>query len=98
MRLSLPMFPGGSIVQPGTVPGDAARTARNSAFFRTDFVHSNIGAEGEPEPVIDFSAIEERARAERDAWVGSKLKSFYRTLARKFARGAQAEMKNHLAE
>lgn len=97
MRLYPPMYPGDSILQPGTVPGGGAVSAWNAAVFRTPFVRSNMRAEGAPEPGVDAAALERQARAARSVWVGSKLKSFYEALVRKFERAGQAEMENYLA-
>jgi hypothetical protein len=97
MRLYPPMYPGDSILQPGTVPGGGIASTRAVAIFRTSFVRSNIRAESVPEARVDVAAIEQQARAARSVWIGSKLKSYYEALVRKFARGGQAEMENYLA-
>ena len=97
MRLYPPMYPGDSILPLGTFPGDDALGTLETATFRTYFVHSNMGAESAPELEVDVSMIERQARATRAAWVGSKLKSYYEALVRRFARGGQAEMENFLA-
>jgi hypothetical protein len=60
-------------------------------------VHSNIGAESAPKLEVDAPALVRQASAARSAWIGSKLKSYYEALVRKFARGGQSEMENYLA-
>lgn len=97
MRLYPPMYPGDSILQPGTFSGDDASGALRTAAFRTHFVRSNMSAESALELEVDIPTIERQARAARAAWIGSKLKSYYEALVRKFARGGQAEMENFLA-
>lgn len=97
MRLYPQMYPGDSILQPGAVPGGEAVKAWNAAPSRTYFVRSNIDAESAPELEVDVATLERQARAARAAWIGSKLKSYYEALVRKFARGGQAEMENYLA-
>ncbi len=97
MRLYSPMYPGDSILQPGSVPGSDTVSAWNPPDFQTHFVRSNMRTESVPEPGVDVAAIERQAGAARSAWVGSKLKSFYEALVRKFERGGQAEMENYLA-
>jgi hypothetical protein len=91
------MYPGDSILQPGTFPGSDASGTRTTATSRAYFVRSNIPVETAPEPGVDVAAIERQASAARAAWIGSKLKSYYEALMRKFARGGQAEMENYLA-
>jgi ribosomal protein S20 len=60
-------------------------------------VQSNIRENTAPEPSIDISAVEQRARAERSAYIGSKLKSYYQTLVRKFERAGEAGKEDYLA-
>ncbi|MBE0620528.1 MAG: hypothetical protein IH605_08060 [Burkholderiales bacterium] len=57
----------------------------------------NSPAQRAPEPALNLAAIEERARAARSAWIGSKLKSYYEALVRKFEKAGEAEMENYLA-
>jgi hypothetical protein len=59
-------------------------------------VQSNINADAAPEPRIDIAVIEQRARAARSAWVGSKLKSYYQALVRKFERAGEAGRDDYL--
>lgn len=97
MRPYPQIYPGDSSLQTGTVLSNNARTSWNSAISETSIVHGIIGAEQAPGLEIDLAAIEAQARAARSAWIGSKLKSFYEALVRKFARGGEAEMENYLA-
>ncbi|MGP1677283.1 MAG: hypothetical protein ACTS6J_09015 [Burkholderiales bacterium] len=97
MRLYAMVYPGDSALQTGTAPDNNAVTASNQAAFRASFVRSNIGAESASELRIDVAGIEERARAARSAWIGSKLKSYYEALVRKFERAGVAERENYLA-
>lgn len=96
MKLYPPIYPGDSILQPGTVPGgdlgpESVRTASKPAFVR-----SSMSAHGEPEAKIDLIEIEERARAARSAWIGAQLKSLYAALARKFEHIAQDRLQREL--
>ena len=97
MRLYPPMYPGDGILQPGTVPGGNIMSAWDAAIARAPFVRSNMRAERVPEPGVDVAALERQARPTRSAWVGSKLKSYYEALVRKFEHAGQAEMENYLA-
>jgi hypothetical protein len=60
-------------------------------------VHGNKSIGGLQGSGVDFATIEAHARAARSAWVGSKLKSFYESLVRKFERAGPAEKENYLA-
>jgi hypothetical protein len=91
------MYPGDSFLEPGTVPGSDAPGAWETVAFRATFVRSNMPAEAAPEAGVDVAAIERQASAARAAWIGSKLKSYYEALMRKFARGAEADRDNYLA-
>jgi hypothetical protein len=96
MKFYPPIYPGDSILQPGTVPGgdlepELVRTASKLAFVR-----SNISADRKPEAKIDLIEIEERARAARSAWVGAQLKSLYAALARKFEQVARDRLQREL--
>lgn len=96
MKLYPPIYPGDSILQPGTVPGSDAETVTAEAAFQAGFVRSSIAFEGAPESSIDMVSIEEQARAARSAWIGSQLKSFYAALAHKVAHARQATPKTRL--
>lgn len=91
------MYPSDSILQPGIFPGSIPESDRKAAYFRTEFVRSNMPLENAPDSGVDVVEIERQARAARSAWVGSKLKSYYEALVRKFERAGQAEMENYLA-
>lgn len=97
MKLYPPIYPGDSFLQPGKVPGGDAEGSWNAAALRMFVVRSNMRADREPEFMLDFTAIEQQARAARSAWIGSKLKSYYQALVRKFERAGPAEKENYLA-
>lgn len=84
-------------VRPGIGSGSDAVRPEYEAETRADIVQSNKGVDGAAEPALDLAVIEERARAARAAWIGSKLKPYYEALLRKFARGGQGEMEEFLA-
>jgi hypothetical protein len=96
MKLYPPIYPGDSILRPGTVPGGDVEDATAKAPVLASFVRSGIGEESAPDSTIDLVAIEERARAVRSAWIGSQLKSLYATLARKFEHIAQDRLQRQL--
>lgn len=96
MKLYPPIFPGDSILQPGTLPGGDAESTTAQAAFAAPFVRSNIGAGRAPESRIDLVSIEERARAERNAYIAGRLKSLYAALTRGFGRATQARREHPL--
>ena len=85
------------MLQPGTFPGGDAVNVRKTALFLGHFVRSNTRLESAPKPGVDGAEFEQHARATRGVWVGSKLKSFYQALVRKFEGARQAEMESYLA-
>ena len=97
MRLYPPIYPGDSIMRPGTLPGGDSVSARDAADSRVAFVRGNMRAERAPEAGDDAAAPRRQARTRRSAWVGSKLNPYYEALVRKFERAGQAEMENYLA-
>jgi hypothetical protein len=97
MRLYQQMYFDDTISRPVRLSVGNPVNAGNSANFPTSVVQSNMPAESTPELGVDFVALERQARAARSAWVGSKLKSFYQALVRKFERAGAAEMENYLA-
>src|ERR1039458_3137613 len=97
MRLYPPIYPEDGILQPGVFPGGDPVNLRKTGTCGADIVHSNIGAESAPKLEVDAPALVRQAIAARSAWIGSKLKSYYEALVRKFARGGQSEMENYLA-
>ena len=96
MRLYLPMHSVENIQQLGTIARSKSKVAHYAAVFKAYFVHSNIRVESTLEPAIDYAAIERQARAARNAWIGSKLKSYYQALVGKFERAGEAERENFL--
>ncbi len=96
MKLYPPIYPGDSILQPGTVPGGDVKDTGAKAAMQALFVRSSITEKSATESRIDLVSIEERARAARSAWIGSQLKSLYSTLARKFEHIAQDRLERHL--
>ena len=102
MKFYPPMYLGDGIFRPGTVPGGNTPSFWEEAVSKQNFVRSNIASESAvtalpAAPALVVATLEQRARAARSAWVGSKLKSFYVALVRKFERGGQAELENYLA-
>ena len=97
MRLYPPIYPEDGMLQPGTFPGGDTADGDKSATCRSSLVRSNIGTGSAPEPDADVATLERQAKAARSAWVGSKLKSYYEALVRKFARGGPSELENYLA-
>ena len=97
MRFYPPIYPGDSILHPGTFPGASLPDTRKSASFRTAFVHSSITGADVPALELDLETIKARARRARVAWVGNKLKSLFKALVYRFERGDQAEMEHYLA-
>ena len=84
MKLYPPIYPGDSILRPGTVPGESISTAWEALAFRAPIVRSNMRAASVPESRIDIAVIEQQARAARNVWIGNELKQLYRAWARKF--------------
>ncbi len=97
MKLYLRTFRGSNFVQPGTASDSIVAKAPNAADGKSFVVRRNSGAQSVPEPGLDLAAVEERARAARSAWIGSKLKSYYEALVRKFEKAGEAEVENYLA-
>ena len=84
MKLYPPIYPGDSMLRPGTVAGGSIVSAWEALAFRAQIVRSNMHVSGALEPSIDMVAIEQGARAARSAWIGKQLSYFYQALARKF--------------
>lgn len=97
MKLYQQTNPGDMISRLAPDSGGNTISAGNSADCPTIFVQSNTPAQDTLQLGTDFAALERQARAARSAWVGSKLKSFYQALVRKFERAGPAEMENYLA-
>ena len=97
MRLYRPTYPEDCSQQPGKYPGSDAPYIWKTGNFGADIVHSTIEAEGVPEPEVDVATRARQAGATRSTSNGSKLKSYFENLTRKFARGGQAEIKNYQA-
>lgn len=96
MKFYPPIYPGDSILQPGTVPGGDLEPASVQTASKLAFVRSSMGADRKPEAKIDLIGIEEQARAARSAWIGARLKSLHATLARKFEHIAQDRLQREL--
>ncbi len=96
MKFYPPIYPGESILQPGTVPGGELESEWTHAALKVPFVRSSMGAKRAPEAGIDLIAIEEQARAARSAWIGSQIKSLYATLTRKFENLAKNRLERRL--
>src|SRR5512140_2149656 len=97
MRLYPQIYPENSFLEPGNHVSSMPGRAGTAALPTAKLVRSNIPVDGLSENGIDFAAVEAQARAARSAWVGSKLKSFYESLVRKFERAGAAERENYLA-
>ncbi len=97
MRFYPPIYPEDSVQQPATFPGGDARDIWKTALFPAFFVRRTMRVEDIPAPRADADARGQQKYAMGGAWVGSKLKSYYEALVRKFERAGQAEMENYLA-
>lgn len=86
MNLYPPIYPGESILHPSTFPGGNFDSIWDKAALHVGFVHSNINVDTKPEIGFDLLAIEQQARAARNAWIASELKSAYAAVARKLGR------------
>ena len=88
---------GESVSKVGKIPGNDPERSWKSAPEQPNMMHSNMIIGGAPGSGADFAMIGAHARAARSAWVGSKLKSFYESLVRKFELAGPAEKENYLA-
>ncbi len=95
MRLYIPMYPGDSVRESGIVPGGDAIDSWKPPLFWPFFVHRTMHAGNNS--AAKAVRPELRMQAKQSAWVGSKLKSYYEALVRKFESGGQAELENYLA-
>lgn len=87
MRLYPRMSPVASISEPECFSGTVAAVNRASASLPAYIVRGNITEEGWAEANIDVAAMERQARAARNAWIRSQLKSLFAALLRRFQRG-----------
>lgn len=83
MKLYPPIYPGESILHPGTLPGGDFDSVWSKAALLSGFVRSNTGADSRPDFSIDVLAVEQQARAARNAWIAAKLKSYYAAIVHK---------------
>lgn len=97
MRLYTQPHPMERIQQSATPARKGTASVWAKIASRLFIVQSNISANTATEPRIDISAIEQRARAERSAYIGSKLLSYYQALVRKFERAGEAGREDYLA-
>lgn len=97
MRFYPPIYPEDSVQHPASFPGGDATDAFKTALFPTFFVRRTMREKDTPAPRADAGAAAQQKYAMGGAWVGSKLKSYYEALVRKFERAGQAEMENYLA-
>lgn len=95
MRFYIPMYPGDSVQEPGIVPGGDAVHSWKMPLFWPFLVRRKIGARSESAAKVVLPQT--RIQAKQSVWVGSKLKSYYEALVRKFESGGQAELENYLA-
>ncbi len=77
MKLYPPMYPGESILHPGKLPGGDFGSVWAKAALWTGFVRSNTAAAKRPEFGIDVLAVEQQARAARNARIASQIKSYF---------------------
>ncbi|MBE0613591.1 MAG: hypothetical protein IH604_07995 [Burkholderiales bacterium] len=97
MRLYPEMCPAESIPQAGFQAREGAVGVWEKAASKAFIVQSSIRSKNRPAPRIDITGIEQRARAARSAWIGSKLKSYYQALVLKFERAGAAGREDYLA-
>jgi len=97
MRLYPRLYPADHIRQPSTPARKSTASVWARISSRLVIVQSNIRADSAAGPRIDINAIEQRARAERSAYIGSKLRSYYQALVRKFERAGEAGKEDYLA-
>jgi hypothetical protein len=97
MKRYLRMIRGSNFLQTGTASGELAGKAGNAPDRGVMVVQRNSRLQSAAEAGLDLAAVEERARAARSAWMGSKLKSYYEALVRKYEKAGQAKMENYLA-
>lgn len=74
MRLYAPLYEGDSFLRPDSAIGARLRTVLKSAAVASDFVRSNIATEAAPHAAPDMHALEQTARALRNAEVARLLK------------------------
>jgi len=97
MRLQQKQYSNNLLLQPAALSGGTAASAGNAADSKPVLVHSNIYTEDATDSDVDFVTRAAQASKGRSAWVGSKLKSHYQALVRKFERAGSAELENYLA-
>ena len=97
MRLYIPIYPGDSVQEPGIVPGGDAVNSWKPPLFWPLLVRRTMHAGNNSAAAAKAVRPEPRMQAKQSAWVGSKLKSYYEALVRKFESGGQAELENYLA-
>jgi len=83
MKLYPPIYPGESILHPGTLPGGDFDSVWAKAALLAGFVRSNKAADDRPVFSVDALAVEQEARAARNAWIASQLKSYFSSKKRK---------------
>jgi len=77
MRLYAPLYEGDSILRPDAAIGKSARRVFKTPAPAADFVRSNIQVEAANETALDLHAIEQSARALRNAELARMLKAAY---------------------
>jgi len=97
MRFYIPMYPGDSVREPGIVPGGDAINSWKVPLFWPFLVRRTMRAGSNSAATAKAVLPKPRTQAKQSAWVGSKLKSYYEALVRKFESGGQAELENYLA-
>ncbi len=90
MKFYPPIYPGESLFHPGKFPGGDADGAWTAAAFLSFFVRSNTRPEAIPEVSVNVLAVEQQARAARNAWIAGELKSYYASIMHRLGRAAKA--------
>lgn len=97
MRFYIPIYPGDSVQEPGIVPGGDAVNSWKVPLFSPSLVRRTMRAGNNSAAAVSASRPGQGMQAKQGAWVGSKLKSYYEALVRKFESAGQAELENYLA-
>jgi hypothetical protein len=77
MRLYAPLYEGDSILRPDAAFGEPAVRVFRAPAPAADLVRSNIETEAAAEIVLDFDAIEQRARHERSVELARLIKAMF---------------------
>lgn len=97
MRFYLPIYPTDCVQEAGSIPGGDAVNSWKTPLFSPILMRRTIGAGSAADTAADADRPGQRMQARHGGWVGSKLKSYYEALVRKFESAGQAELENYLA-